>query len=54
MTVAHTDSRVTPEEVRGRLAKHMLVDGLPFVLDLEKSHGAFLHDALNTTSELRL
>ncbi|MDH3744003.1 MAG: L-lysine 6-transaminase [Acidobacteriota bacterium] len=46
MTVAQTQARVTPEDVRRRLSKHMLVDGLPFVLDLEKSHGAFLYDAL--------
>lgn len=46
MASARTQTKVTPEGVRRQLSKHMLVDGLPFVLDLEKSHGAFLYDAL--------
>jgi len=38
--------RVPPEEVRAHLTRHMLVDGYPLVMDLEKSHGAFLYDSL--------
>ena len=38
-------------EVHDRLGKHILVDGFPFVLDLEKSHGPYLYDA-RTGSEL--
>jgi L-lysine 6-transaminase len=33
--------------VHGSLSRHQLVDGYPFVLDLEKSKGAFLHDAIS-------
>ena len=33
--------------VHGSLSRHQLVDGYPFVLDLEKSKGAFLHDAVS-------
>lgn len=31
--------------VHQRLAKHLLVDGLPLVMDLEKSHGSYLVDS---------
>jgi L-lysine 6-transaminase len=31
--------------VHDRLAKHMLADGMPYVLDLAKSHGPYLYDA---------
>ena len=40
-----TDKKIQPEEVRGVLGKHLLTDGFDMVLDLEKSHGAYLHDA---------
>ena len=33
------------QDVRKFLSRHMLVDGLDFVLDLEKSQGSRLHDA---------
>ncbi len=36
---------VQPKDVHDVLKRHMLVDGFPFVLDLEKSHGSYLHDA---------
>ena len=36
---------VKPTEVHNVLRKHMLVDGFPLVLDLEKSHGSFLYDS---------
>lgn len=35
-----------PAEVHQTIAKHMLADGDSIVLDLEKSHGAYVHDAL--------
>ncbi len=38
--------RVSPEDVFAHLEKHILVDGFPLVMDLEKSHGAYLHDSL--------
>jgi len=37
-------SSVVPAEVHKSLAKHMLVDGFPYVLDLDKSHGCYLVD----------
>jgi L-lysine 6-transaminase len=43
---------VTPDEVLGRLADHMVVDGLPIVLDLAKSHGCRLVDARDGTEYL--
>ncbi|MBK8014129.1 MAG: L-lysine 6-transaminase [Deltaproteobacteria bacterium] len=36
---------IRPEDVHPTLAKSMLVDGYPFVLDIERSHGQYLHDA---------
>jgi len=36
---------VSPSEVHKTLENSMLVDGFPFVLDLEKSHGSWLHDS---------
>ncbi len=33
------------DEVRGRLARHVLTDGLPLILDLRKSSGSWLVDA---------
>jgi L-lysine 6-transaminase len=35
---------VPASEVHSTLRKHMLVDGFPFVLDVEKSHGSWLYD----------
>jgi len=37
--------KVTAGNVHSTLNKNMLVDGFPFVLDLEKSHGSWLHDS---------
>jgi L-lysine 6-transaminase len=34
-----------PQEVHATLARHQLADGYPLVLDLDKSHGSWLHDA---------
>ncbi|MFQ5792278.1 MAG: L-lysine 6-transaminase [Acidobacteriota bacterium] len=36
---------VSPADVHGTLAKHMLVDGYDLVLDLKRSQGSFLHDS---------
>ncbi len=38
---------VAPEQVHETLSKHMLVDGFDFVLDLDRSRGAYLYDARN-------
>ncbi|MEJ2085267.1 MAG: aminotransferase class III-fold pyridoxal phosphate-dependent enzyme [Acidobacteriota bacterium] len=38
--------RISPQDVRAHLKRHMLVDGYPLVMDLAKSHGAFLYDSL--------
>lgn len=39
-------SVVPSAEVHATLGKHILVDGYPFVVDLEKSRGSLVHDAL--------
>ncbi len=49
-----TAARIAAADVRSTLARHMLADGLPMVLDLERSHGAWLHDALNGREVLDL
>ena len=36
---------VAPEDVHKTLEQSMLVDGFPFVIDLEKSHGSWLYDS---------
>ena len=36
-----------PSLVHSTLARHQLADGMPFVLDLEKSHGSWLHDSVS-------
>lgn len=50
---AWTDS-VEPADVHRRLAVHLLVDGFPFVLDLERSHGSRLVDSVTGLSYLDL
>jgi L-lysine 6-transaminase len=37
---------VAPGDVHKTLEQNMLVDGFPFVLDLEKSHGSWLYDSI--------
>ncbi|HET7225391.1 MAG TPA: L-lysine 6-transaminase [Candidatus Eisenbacteria bacterium] len=37
--------RITPDQVHGVLARHMLADGYDLVLDMDKSRGRRLHDA---------
>jgi len=40
-----TQTQISPAEVHGILARHMLADGFDLVFDFEKSHGAWIHDA---------
>ena len=40
-----TLSRIAPADVHAVLARHILADGYDLVLDFEKSHGSWLHDA---------
>lgn len=40
----HGKVTVAPTDVHKSLARHMLVDGFPFVLDMDKSHGTYLID----------
>jgi L-lysine 6-transaminase len=40
-----TSARISADQVRAVLDRHMLADGLPVILDLERSHGAYLHDS---------
>jgi L-lysine 6-transaminase len=46
MASAKPTGKVTilPTEVHVSLARHMLVDGFPFVLDMDKSHGSWMID----------
>ncbi len=44
MTVS-TLTPISPTEVHGILARHMLADGFDLVFDFEKSHGAWVHDS---------
>jgi L-lysine 6-transaminase len=45
MTPAVPTASLAPQDVHAALRRWMLADGFPFVLDLEKSRGARLHDA---------
>ena len=40
-----TLNRITPADVHATLARHILADGFDFVMDFEKSHGSWVHDA---------
>ena len=40
-----TTHLVSPADVHGILARHILADGFDIVLDFEKSHGVWLHDS---------
>ena len=46
MTGFRTKGGIAPGEIHGRLRRHLQVDGLPIVLDLARSHGAFLYDTV--------
>src|SRR5262249_21131457 len=41
-----TSLRVAPSDVHATLGRHILADGFPVVLDLERSHGCWLYDSL--------
>ena len=43
--LALTDLQLAPDRVHEVLARSMLVDGLDFVLDLDRSAGSYLVDA---------
>lgn len=40
-----TQTQISPAEVHGILARHMLADGFDIVFDFERSQGAWIHDA---------
>ena len=46
MSADKPESRISvaPPDVHASLGKHMLVDGFPFVFDIQKSHGSWLYD----------
>lgn len=41
-----TYTRITPDQVHATLSQHMLADGFDIVLDLDRSTGAYLYDAV--------
>ena len=40
-----TTTRLSPKDVLESLSRHILVDGYHVVMDMEQSHGSYLHDA---------
>ncbi len=44
-TTQQQRERIAPSRVHEALSRHMLADGMRVVLDLEKSHGAWVYDA---------
>ncbi|MGH9398794.1 MAG: aminotransferase class III-fold pyridoxal phosphate-dependent enzyme, partial [Thermoanaerobaculia bacterium] len=40
-----TTTRLSPKDVLLTLSRHVLVDGYHVVMDIEQSHGSYLHDA---------
>lgn len=46
VTIDHAPTKISPSEVHETLARHQLADGLDLVLDIERSHGSWMHDAL--------
>lgn len=46
LTIDYTPTRLSPSEVHETLSRHQLVDGYDLVLDLERSHGSWLHDSV--------
>ena len=42
---ADTPVTISPDAVLDALSRHILVDGYHVVMDLERSHGSYLHDA---------
>jgi L-lysine 6-transaminase len=48
VTIDYTPTMMNPTEVHETLSRHQLVDGFGMVLDLERSHGSWLHDAVTS------
>lgn len=46
ISATESSVHIAPKDVHEHLKGHILVDGYPLVMDLEKSHGAFLYDSL--------
>lgn len=42
-----TTAHIAPSEVQEVLGRHLLVDGFDFVMDIEKSHGSWIHDSIS-------
>ena len=38
---------IDPKQVHETLRRYQLTDGYPMVMDMERSHGAWLHDAVS-------
>jgi L-lysine 6-transaminase len=54
-TIAQTRTEsLTPEQIHPTLRRHILADGLPLVMDLERCHGAWLYDSLGRRELLDL
>jgi L-lysine 6-transaminase len=53
-TTTLNTAHIAPDKVHESLKCHMLADGLPLVLDLGKSHGAYLYDSLRKREVLDL
>jgi len=53
-TIDVTSKDTHASNVHERLARHILADGLPMVLDLEKSHGAYFYDTVRGRALLDL
>jgi L-lysine 6-transaminase len=45
-------SKIAPADVHAALRRHILVDGFPVVIDLDKSHGSWLHDGVTNREYL--
>lgn len=46
VTIDHSPTTMDPKEVHETLGRHQLADGLDLVLDIERSHGSWLHDSV--------
>ena len=46
MTIDYAPTMIRPTAVHETLRRHQLVDGYDLVLDLERSHGSWLHDSV--------
>ena len=46
ISTTESSIHISPSDVHEHLRGHMLVDGFPLVMDIDKSHGAYLYDSL--------